>query len=171
MVRIGFSGQQGQSLGLRSTDLAHQFLEKPIDWQLLQAIMTRACSLRSLLADEQVRKVVTNLKSLPSLPAFYKELMDEIHSGNASLKKIAKIIGKDMTMVTKILQLVNSAFFGSRTTVSNPEQAVALMGADALLGRANEMEGRQPLAEGDMRTLEHGPDRDRELLAAGVAFP
>jgi putative nucleotidyltransferase with HDIG domain len=132
MVRIAFSGQQGQSLGLRSTDIAHQFLEKPIDAQLLQSIMTRACSLRSLLADKQVRRVVTDLKSLPSLPALYKELMDEIHSGNASLKRIAKIIGKDMAMVTKILQLVNSAFFGLRTTVSNPEQAVALLGSETI---------------------------------------
>ena len=112
MVRIAFSGQQGQSLGLRSTDLAHQFLEKPIDAQLLRSIMTRACGLRALLADDKVRKIVTNLKNLPSLPALYKELMDEIHSGDASLKKVARIISKDMAMVTKILQLVNSAFFG-----------------------------------------------------------
>lgn len=132
MVRIAFSGQQGQSLGLRSTDLAHQFLEKPIDAELLRAIMRRACGLRALLADEQVRKVVTNLKNLPSLPALYQELMDEIHSRDASLKKVAKIIAKDMAMVTKILQLVNSAFFGLRSTVSNPEQAVALLGSETI---------------------------------------
>lgn len=132
MVRIAFSGQQGQSLGLRSTDLAHQFLEKPIDAELLRSIMARACGLRALLADEQVRKVVTNLKNLPSLPALYQELMDEIHSRDASLKKVAKIITKDMAMVTKILQLVNSAFFGLRATVSNPEQAVALLGSDTI---------------------------------------
>ena len=132
MVRIAFSGQQGQSLGLRSTDLAHQFLEKPIDAQLLCSIMTRACGLRALLADDKVRKIVTNLKNLPSLPALYKELIDEIHSGDASLKKVARIISKDMAMVTKILQLVNSAFFGLRTTVSNPEQAVALLGSETI---------------------------------------
>jgi len=132
MVRIAFSGQQGQSLGLRSTDLAHQFLEKPVDAQLLRSIMTRACGLRALLSDDNVRKIVTNLKSLPSLPVLYKELTDEIHSGDTSLKKIARIISKDMAMVTKILQLVNSAFFGLRTTVSNPEQAVALLGSDTI---------------------------------------
>ncbi len=134
MVRIAFSGQpgQGQGLGLRSTDLAHQFLEKPIDAERLRSIMTRACELRALLADDQLRIVVTNLKNLPSLPALYQELMDEIHSREASLKKVAKIISKDMAMVTKILQLVNSAFFGLQTTVSNPEQAVALLGSDTI---------------------------------------
>ncbi|MCC6141257.1 MAG: HDOD domain-containing protein [Nitrospira sp.] len=132
VVRIAFSGQQGQGLGLRSTDLAHQFLEKPIDAERLRSIMARACGLRALLADDQLRTVVTNLKNLPSLPALYQELMNEIHSRDASLKKVAKIIGKDMAMVTKILQLVNSAFFGLRTTVSNPEQAVALLGSDTI---------------------------------------
>ena len=134
MVRIAFSGQQGQGLGLRSTDLAHQFLEKPIEAELLHSIMARACGLRALLADDNVRQVVTNLTNLPSLPALYKELMDEIHSRDASLKRVAKIISKDMAMVTKILQLVNSAFFGLRTTVSNPEQAVALLGSDTIRG-------------------------------------
>lgn len=132
MVRIAFSGQQGHSLGLRSSGLAHQFLEKPVDAHVLRSIMMRACGLRALLADDNVRKIVTSLKSLPSLPALYKELMDEIHSGDASLKKIARIISKDMAMVTKILQLVNSAFFGLRTTVSNPEQAVALLGSETI---------------------------------------
>ena len=132
VVRIAFSGQQGQGLGLRSTGLAHQFLEKPIDPQQLCSVMSRACRLRSLLADEKIRNVVTNLNALPSLPALYQELLDEIHARESSLKKIAKIISKDLAMVTKMLQLVNSAFFGLRTTVSSPEQAVALLGSETI---------------------------------------
>ena len=71
--------------------------------EVLRSIMTRACVLRALLADDNVRKILTNLKSLPSLPVLYKELADEIHSGDTSLKKITRIISKDMAMVTKIL--------------------------------------------------------------------
>ena len=41
-------------------------------------------------------------------------------------------MAKDLGMVTKILQLVNSAFFGLRTHVSDPEQAVALLGFDTI---------------------------------------
>lgn len=132
MVRIAFSGEPAKGFGLRSAGLAHQFLEKPIDPQKLQAIMTRSCALRESLADEQLRRVVVNLRNLPSLPAIYQELTDEIHSRDPSLKKIAKIISRDLAMVSKILQLVNSAFFGLRTTVANPEQAVALLGSDTI---------------------------------------
>lgn len=132
MVRLAFSGEPSKGFGLRSAGLAHQFLQKPIDPQKLQTIMTRSCALRDSLADEQLHRVVVNLGNLPSLPAIYQELMDEIHSRDPSLKKMAKIISRDLAMVTKILQLVNSAFFGLRTTVSNPEQAVALLGSDTI---------------------------------------
>lgn len=132
MVRIAFSGEPSKGFGLRSAGLAHQFLEKPIDHQQLQSIMARSCALRASLTDEQLRRVVVNLRNLPSLPAIYQELMEEIHSRDPSLKKIAKIISRDIAMVSKILQLVNSAFFGLRTTVSNAEQAVALLGSDTI---------------------------------------
>lgn len=39
---------------------------------------------------------------------------------------------KDLGLMTKLLQLVNSAFFGLRTHVSDPEQAVALLGFDTI---------------------------------------
>ncbi|MBD0316525.1 MAG: HDOD domain-containing protein [Nitrospiraceae bacterium] len=132
MVRIAFSGETAKGYGLRSAGLAHQFLEKPIDGRQLQSIMTRACALRASLADEQLRHLVVNLRNLPSLPAIYQDLLEEIHSRDASLKKIAKIISGDLAMVSKILQLVNSAFFGLRATVANPEQAVALLGSETI---------------------------------------
>ena len=51
------------------------------------------------------------------------------HAGNAGsagiAEKASRIVAKDLGMMTKILQLVNSAFFGLRTHVSDPEQAVA----------------------------------------------
>src|SRR5260221_13257534 len=47
---------------------------------------------------------------------------------------------------------------------------VHLMRADAFLGRAKQECGHQPLAERDMRALEQRSDRDRELLAAGIAL-
>lgn len=132
MVRIAFSGEPARGFGLRAGGLAHQFLEKPLDPARLQAIVTRACAVRDSLENERLRRVVVNIRNLPSLPAIYRELMEEIHSRDASLKKIARIVSRDLAMATKILQLVNSAFFGLRTTVSSPEQAVALLGGDTI---------------------------------------
>jgi len=140
MVRIAFSDEPARGFGIRAAGLAHQFLEKPLDPARLRTIMTRACALRESLANEQLRRVVVNLRNLPSLPSIYRELMEEIRSRDSSLKKIAKIISRDLAMATKVLQLVNSPFFGLRTTVSSPEQAVALLGGDTIKSLALSMQ-------------------------------
>ena len=46
--------------------------------------------------------------------------------------QIGDIIAKDMGMTAKVLQLVNSAFFGLRNPVSSPSQAVSLLGLDVI---------------------------------------
>jgi len=77
-----------------------------------------------------VRALVSGLKSIPSLPGLYYEIQAELQSEDASLKKIGEIVSKDAGMTAKILQLANSAFMGARYEISNPTQAVTLIGTE-----------------------------------------
>ena len=131
-IRIVLSGDQSPANYVRSASVAHRFLRKPFDVATLKATIGQAEALRTMLADPALRSLVNEIKTLPSLPSIYQELMQEMQAPQASLKKAARIVAKDLGMVTKILQLVNSAFFGLRTHVSDPEQAVALLGFDAV---------------------------------------
>lgn len=131
-VRIMLSGDQTPFNHVRSSIVAHRFLNKPLDMAMLKATIRQADQLRTLLGNPALRALVKEITTLPSLPSIYQELMQEIRSPQSSLKKVARIIGKDLAMMAKILQLVNSAFFGLRTHVSSPEQAVALLGFDAI---------------------------------------
>ena len=117
---------------LRSASVAHRFLQKPVDAEVLKANIAQAEALRAVLANPALRTLVSEIKALPSLPSIYQDLMQEMQSPQASLKKASRIVAKDLGMVTKILQLVNSAFFGLRTHVSDPEQAVALLGFETI---------------------------------------
>jgi HD-like signal output (HDOD) protein len=85
-----------------------------------------------LLTPEPLRKLLANMQTLPSLPSVYRELMDILHADNASVEQAARIIAKDVGMVTKVLQVVNSPLYGLRGRVSNPTQAVALLGLNSL---------------------------------------
>jgi HD-like signal output (HDOD) protein len=62
----------------------------------------------------------------------YAELLQECQSANGSIGKVAQIISQDVAMTAKVLQLLNSAFFGFRRTVSSPLQAVQLLGLDTI---------------------------------------
>jgi HD-like signal output (HDOD) protein len=131
-VRIVLSGQSDHELIMKTIGPAHQYLSKPCDAQELKDTVTRACALRDLLTDHKLQLLVSQMKSLPSIPALYSALMDEIGSPNISLKKVGEIIAQDPAMTAKILQLINSAFFGLRRHISSPAEATALLGVDTV---------------------------------------
>jgi HD-like signal output (HDOD) protein len=60
------------------------------------------------------------------------EIIEELNSEEGSIDKIGEIISRDAGMSAKILQLVNSAFFGLISRVSHPSQAVHMLGLDTV---------------------------------------
>jgi len=127
-IRFVLTGQADDETALRTVDMAHQFMSKPCDPEELQALIRRALSLRQRLNDESVKELVGSLDSLPSLPKLYKELLDELLSPDPSVREVGMIIGRDVAMSAKVLQLVNSAFFGLRNEVTDLTQAASLLG-------------------------------------------
>ncbi len=132
MVRIVLSGHSKQEMIFKSVEAAHQYLAKPCDPEILKSAVQRACALREFLADDRLKQVVTKLDSLPSLPTLVIEINRELQSPDSSLAKVGDIISRDAGMTAKILQLVNSAFFGFFSYISSPSQAVTLLGLDTV---------------------------------------
>lgn len=134
IARIVLSGQTDQEAALRSACTAHQFLAKPCDTDMLKDAIQRACQLRGLLAEPTLVSVASGLGALPSVPDIYAELTQEMGSEDVSIKRIGEIISKDVAMTAKILQLVNSAFFGLPRRVQDAEEAVTFLGTDVIRG-------------------------------------
>jgi len=131
-VRIVLSGHSDKEMILRSTKFAHQFLIKPCDADTLKYTLERACLLQELIRDENLLKYINGIINLPSLPDKFAMLLGEIQSPDSSLKKIGDIIAQDVTMTARVLQMVNSAFFGLPKKVTSPQQAVTLLGTNTL---------------------------------------
>lgn len=132
MARIVLSGHAQRESAMRSVGLAHQFLAKPCDADALRATVARACELRRLLAEAGLAEAVCQLGNLPSLPRLYQAITAEMSREDASLKRVAGIINEDVAMTAKVLQLVNSAFFGLGRRVSSIEQAVSYLGIEVI---------------------------------------
>ena len=130
--RIILSGQADQQTILRAVDPTHQYLAKPCDTTELKKRLTRALAVRGLLKNKELQGVVSRLQALPSLPSLFLEVTKELDSSEPSLPRIAHLVSEDMAMTAKILQLVNSAFFGLRCRISSPMQAVQMLGLDTL---------------------------------------
>ena len=132
MTRIVLSGEMDRDLTFRTVHCAHQFLSKPCDADTLKRTLARASSLRKLLNDRRLKSLLPRLESLPSLPALYTEILTEIQAPNSSFRKVGDLVARDLGMTAKILQLVNSAFFGLARRVASPQDAVSLLGYDTV---------------------------------------
>lgn len=130
IVRLILSGHSDQEMAMRSVGPAHQYLSKPCDSETLKQTISQACKLRDTLDEENLRQLVSRLRGLPSLPALYLRLVDEIQKPNVTTAHIGEIIAQDIGMTAKILQIVNSAFFGLSRRVTSPEEAVSFIGLE-----------------------------------------
>jgi HD-like signal output (HDOD) protein len=132
VVRIILSGQVEQEATFKSVQLAHQSLSKPCDADILKHTLNKLFGLRNVLEDESIKRIVSQTETLPSLPAVYTEIISELQSPDPSVKKVGDIISNDLAMAAKILQVVNSAFFGLVRKISNPKEAVMLLGTETI---------------------------------------
>ena len=132
IIRIMLTGQADDESVLRTVGVVHQFLAKPSDPKTLKEVLTRACALHELMVNKHLKGLVSKLGSLPSLPAVYNQLREALKDPECLINDIAKIIEQDMAMSAKVLQLVNSAFFGLFKTIDSPAHAVNLLGLDTI---------------------------------------
>lgn len=131
-VRIVLSGQSDEEKVMRAVGPAHQYLSKPCDPDILQQTIRRAGDISARLREPQLRSLVAGLSSLPSLPAVYLELVSELRREDASIDRVGELISQDVGMTAKVLQLVNSSFFGLPVTVRDAVHAATLLGVDTL---------------------------------------
>lgn len=132
VVRIVLSGHTEMEAALRAVPVAHQFLVKPCDPGRLREAIERACSLQNLLAREEVRNAVASVGSLPSAPKVHAAVTAALADPKVSLDSVAALVERDGAMTAKILQLVNSAFFGLPRRVATVRQAINLLGTNML---------------------------------------
>jgi HD-like signal output (HDOD) protein len=131
-VRIILSGHVEQETTFKSVQLAHQSLSKPCEAEILKQTLNQLFALRSLLNDESIKRIVAQTETLPSLPKVYTEIIRELQSPDPSIKRVGEIISSDLGMTAKILHIVNSAFFGLVRKISNPREAVMLLGTETI---------------------------------------
>ena len=132
VVRIVLSGHTELSTALQVVPVAHQFLAKPCDAEMLRVAVERACHLKALLSDESIRRKVTALGDLPSVPRTYEALTQALGDPDTALTTVAKIVEQDVGVSAKVLQLVNSAFFGISNPITNIQSAVSYLGINTL---------------------------------------
>ncbi|MBX3147894.1 MAG: HDOD domain-containing protein [Gemmatimonadales bacterium] len=153
-VRLVLTGQTDARNALMATRVAHQFIAKPCEAAALQAVLDRACLLRDLITDPIQEAIVGSAETLPTVPAVYRLLTELLSQDEVTVTDVAAVVERDASLAAKVLQLVNSSFFGPSREVMSIEWAVSLLGSRLI----------QSLA------MVHGVFRSIEELALPIAF-
>jgi len=79
-----------------------------------------------------ILKKLDRIENLPTLPAIAMEINKMLLDYDTSINMLSDRLAKDQAMVSKILKLVNSAFFGLRSRISNIHHAIVILGFNTI---------------------------------------
>ncbi len=133
-VRFIQSGEADRKVVLESIGVAHRSITKPVNPETLRNFLTTSLGLRELLCQQELHARIAGIGVLPSPPEIYNQLMSELQSESASIKSVSEIVCRDISLTAKLLQMVNSAFFGLPSHVDSVFQAVNLLGLATVRG-------------------------------------
>jgi len=130
-IRLVLSGASDPEVKLRTLPLAHQFLAKPCEADdLLRVLDAGADLLRE--HSPGLTDVILAMDTLPSAPPVYAALSRALAQKGTSIRDLERIVLQDPAISSRVLQIVNSAFFGLARSVESLPQAISLLGINAL---------------------------------------
>lgn len=75
-----------------------------------------------------INDLVNSLKEFPAMPNVIMRALNVIKDPESGVKELAKIISYDQSLSTKVLTLVNSAYYGFSQQITSINRAISLIG-------------------------------------------
>jgi HD-like signal output (HDOD) protein len=132
VIRYLLAEQIDTGLILETESFVHQYITTATETASLKSIINKSLSLRRLFGKRELLDRISSIESLPSPPVTYNKILNELKSDDTSTTKISELVSKDIGISTKLLKMVNSAYFGLRNPVENIEHAVKVLGLDSI---------------------------------------
>jgi putative nucleotidyltransferase with HDIG domain len=78
--------------------------------------------------EQQILKQLDKIRDIPTLPTIVFELNSHLENPDASVADVCETIEKDQAIALKVLKLVNSAFYGFKSKISDVRHALVMLG-------------------------------------------
>jgi len=130
-LRIILSGYSEKNTILEALqkNIAKLYILKPWENDKLMQLIDQLFETENLLHNSNLLTLINNVDNLPTLKTSYLKIMDLIDT-DADLVKIANAIERDPVMTTKILHIINSAFYEVKT--GSVKHAIAYLGLSTI---------------------------------------
>ena len=77
---------------------------------------------------DKLEEIVDKVQKLPTLPSVANKITSLINDPTCTAIQLAEVINKDQSLTTRVLRLVNSAFYSLAAEVTNVKHGIALLG-------------------------------------------
>jgi putative nucleotidyltransferase with HDIG domain len=81
---------------------------------------------------DQILSAVRQVTAIATLPEITARIIETVNNPNSSAAQLHKIVAHDPALVTRILKVVNSAFYGLPGQIGSIERAIVLLGLNAV---------------------------------------
>lgn len=131
-ARFAIADQQDKDSVMECARQMHQCLPRPCQARMLIAGIRRALSLDGWLQDDKLKQLVASMPPLPSMPSVYQEVVRELNDSKGSADRVTEILSQDPGITGRLLQTVNSAYYGQSRRITHVGEAVLILGTEAV---------------------------------------
>lgn len=83
---------------------------------------------------QKFKSIKHKIRDLPSLPEVVTKVTELVQNPNSSAAQLGKIISQDSGLTSRVLRLVNSAYYGFPKQISSIQHAVMILGFTTIRG-------------------------------------
>jgi len=129
IVRIILSGFAEERIifDALQKNIAKLYILKPWENNILINTIEKVFQIENLLNNNNILNLINNAEELPTIRTSYKKIINEIEN-NEEIYKIVDAIESDHSIVTKLLHIVNSSYYGVKT--GSIRRVVTYLGLD-----------------------------------------
>ncbi len=134
LIRLVIADNPGDPLFAHAAHLAHCLLPRPCDAGAIHEVLHETIATTRRMRDPALSTAVAGILALPESPAMRRELLSLLADDEASVEHIEEAVEKNPAIAAKLLQISNSAYYGSRGSVASIGEAVSMLGLDTVRG-------------------------------------
>ncbi|CAH9061588.1 hypothetical protein PSECIP111951_02520 [Pseudoalteromonas holothuriae] len=131
-IRCLFSANAQKEYQWLVDNTIHFHLIKPFTHAHLKQVIENTLLLKALPLDKITRVKLGQIPGLPCLTASVSELLEALEEHTPNMNKLVEMLNHDPMLVSKLLQIANSAFMGYQSITSDVKDAVVRIGFVAL---------------------------------------
>jgi HD-like signal output (HDOD) protein len=132
VIRFILSGYSSNDRTMEAVRVAHQFFLKPFSTREIIEGLDLTHSLYKRIRNPGLQGIISSIDRLPTPRRIFYEISQLLNDPDVSLESISDTISRDTGISGKILQIVNSAFFGQSHRITDIQEAVNILGIETI---------------------------------------